>query len=85
LLHNGRPNPSPRTRKTIIINFGRGDAGVWPGYAPSPKTLEAVTQRQREILTNRTPVWAEPDLSGKRDLLPPAKALWLGIWGRIAS
>ncbi|MBI4552254.1 MAG: phytanoyl-CoA dioxygenase family protein [Candidatus Latescibacteria bacterium] len=62
LLHNGRPNPSRKTRKTIIVNFGRGDAGVWAGYAPLPQTLDAVTPRQREILTNRTPVWSQPDL-----------------------
>jgi ectoine hydroxylase-related dioxygenase (phytanoyl-CoA dioxygenase family) len=62
LLHNGRPNPSPKTRKTMIVNFGRGDAGVWPGYTPTSKTLEAVTARQREILSNSVPVWSEPTL-----------------------
>ena len=60
VIHNGRPNPSPKTRKTIIVNFGRHDAGPWAGYRPSSKTLEAVTPRQREILTNSAPVWAEP-------------------------
>lgn len=60
VIHNGRPNPSPKTRKTIIVNFGRHDAGPWAGYRPSPKTLEAVIPRQREILTNRAPVWTEP-------------------------
>ncbi len=78
LLHNGRPNPSQKTRKTIIVNFGREDAGVWAGYAPSPETLKAVTPRQREVLTNRAPVWVEPDLS-------QAKNLWRGVWGRIAG
>src|SRR5947208_114198 len=42
LLHNGRPNTSATTRKTLIINFGRVDAGVWKGYSPLPATLEAV-------------------------------------------
>ena len=64
LLHNGRPNPSQTTRQTIITNFGREDAGAWPGYTPRAETLEAVTPRQREILTNGTPVWSEPDLVG---------------------
>ncbi len=64
LIHNGRPNPSQKTRKTIIVNFGRHDAGAWAGYAPKPETLEAVTQRQREILSNKVPVWVEPDLLG---------------------
>lgn len=62
LLHNGRPNSSQKTRKTIIVNFGRDDAGVWRGYKPSPETLEAVTPRQREILTNTTGFWSQPDL-----------------------
>jgi hypothetical protein len=60
VIHNGRPNPSAKTRKTIIVNFGRHDAGSWAGYTPSPKTLEAVTPRQREILANSAPVWIEP-------------------------
>jgi len=63
LLHNGRPNTTDSTRKTVIVNFGRVDAGVWPGYAPAPATLEAVTPRQREILTNTTGTWSQPDLS----------------------
>ena len=63
LIHTGRPNPSQKTRKTIIVNFGRHDAGVWKCYTPSPQTLEAVTPRQREILTNLAPVWIEPVLS----------------------
>lgn len=62
LIHNGRPNPSQKTRKTIIMNFGRSDAGPWIGYAPNPSTLEAVTPRQREILTSEASVWAEPQL-----------------------
>ena len=62
LLHNGRPNPSTKTRKTIIVNFGRRDAGVWQGYRPLAKTLAAVTPRQREILTNSTGFWSEPNL-----------------------
>lgn len=61
LLHNGRPNPSKKTRQTIIMNFGRQDAGAWPGYAPNPETLAAVSPRQRAILTNSAPVWAEPE------------------------
>jgi ectoine hydroxylase-related dioxygenase (phytanoyl-CoA dioxygenase family) len=59
LFHNGRPNPSGKTRKTIIMNFGRRDAGVWAGYAPKPQTLEAATPRQREILSNGDQVWRE--------------------------
>lgn len=63
LLHNGRPNPSDRTRQTIIVNFGREDAGVWEGYAPRPETLAAVTPRQREILTNANrATWNAPAL-----------------------
>ena len=63
LLHDGRPNTTDKTRKTVIVNFGRVDAGVWPGYAPSAATLDAVTPRQREILTNTTGTWSQPDLS----------------------
>lgn len=62
LLHNGRPNPSTRTRQTIIVNFGRQDAGAWPGYTPRAETLQAVTPRQRAILSNVAPVWSEPQL-----------------------
>lgn len=62
LIHNGRPNPSQKTRKTMIVNFGRRDAGVWPGYTPLPETLATVTPRQREILTNEVAVWTEPVL-----------------------
>jgi hypothetical protein len=57
LLHNGRPNPSQKTRKTIIMNFGRREAGIWPGYKPLEKTLDAVSARQRAILSNETAVW----------------------------
>jgi hypothetical protein len=63
LLHNGLPNTTERTRKTVIVNFGRVDAGVWPGYAPAQATLDAVTPRRREILTNTTGTWSQPDLS----------------------
>jgi hypothetical protein len=45
------------------MNFGRSDAGTWPGYTPKPETLEAVTPRQREILTNEALVWAEPQFA----------------------
>jgi hypothetical protein len=62
LLHNGRPNPSQKTRITLIVNFGRADAGPWPGYAPKSTTLAAVTPRQRQILTPGSPVWQEPVL-----------------------
>jgi Phytanoyl-CoA dioxygenase (PhyH) len=62
LIHNGRPNPSQKTRKTMIVNFGRRDAGPWPGYTPYAKTLESVSPLQREILTNDAPVWKEPQL-----------------------
>jgi ectoine hydroxylase len=62
LLHNGRPNPSDKTRKTLIVNFGRADAGPWPGYTPKPETLAAVSERQRRILTPGSPVWQEPAL-----------------------
>ena len=64
LLHNGRPNPSTKTRQTLIINCGRADAGVWPGYAPLPATLEALTWRQRAIMGNGNVVWSEPNLVG---------------------
>ena len=57
LLHNGHPNPSQKTRKTIIMNLGREDAGAWRGYAPMAKTIEAVTPRQRDILCNSAPEW----------------------------
>src|SRR5205085_8188082 len=51
VIHNGRPNPSAKTRKTIIMNFGREDAGPWPGYTPKAETFDAVTPRQRAILS----------------------------------
>lgn len=57
LLHNGRPNPGQKTRKTLIFNFGRSDARPWPGYRPKPATLEAVSAEQRAILTNLPGVW----------------------------
>lgn len=63
LIHNGRPNPSEKTRMTLIINFGRSDAGPWPGYTPKDTTLAAVSARQRQILTPGSPVWQEPVLS----------------------
>jgi hypothetical protein len=63
LLHNGRPNPSEKTRITLIVNFGRADAGPWPGYRPKSETLTAVTPRQRQILTPGSPVWHEPALT----------------------
>ncbi len=62
LIHNGRPNLSQKTRKTIIVNFGRRDAGVWQGYKPQAATLQAVNAHQREILSNTTGLWREPDL-----------------------
>jgi hypothetical protein len=65
LIHNGRPNPSQKTRKTLIINFGRNDAGVWRGYRPKPETLADITPSQRAILSNRNPdFWKEPALAG---------------------
>ncbi len=63
LFHNGRANASQKTRKIIIMNLGRQDAGVWVGYTPKPATLAAVTGEQRRILSNVTGVWREPDLS----------------------
>jgi hypothetical protein len=63
LLHNGRSNPSAQTRITLIINFGRADAGPWPGYTPKSETLAAVTPRQRRILTPGSPMWQEPILA----------------------
>lgn len=60
LLHNGRPNRTLRTRRTVIMNFGRADAGPWLGYAPSNGTLATVTDRQQAILTGGAPVWVEP-------------------------
>jgi hypothetical protein len=59
LLHNGRPNRSQKTRKTMIVNFGRREAGVWIGYAPRPETLRAATPQQRSILSNGDRVWRE--------------------------
>lgn len=64
LLHTGRPNPSQKTRKTLIINFGRHTAGVWKGYRPKPATLTAITPKQRAILSNGNPnFWKEPSLA----------------------
>lgn len=63
LLHNGRPNPSDKTRITLIVNFGRKDAGVWEAYRPRPNTLKLATPRQREILSNGDHIWKEPILS----------------------
>jgi ectoine hydroxylase-related dioxygenase (phytanoyl-CoA dioxygenase family) len=57
LLHNGRPNPSTKTRKTLIVNFGRNDARIWPGYKPKEATMEQVSDAQRTILTNVPGVW----------------------------
>jgi hypothetical protein len=63
LLHNGRPNPSQKTRKTLIVNFGRKDAGVWKGYRPKAETLRAVSPNQAAILSNENPdFWKEPQL-----------------------
>lgn len=55
LLHNGRPNPSQKTRKTIIVNFGRNDARVWKGYKPKPETLAQISEPQQAILSNSVP------------------------------
>jgi ectoine hydroxylase-related dioxygenase (phytanoyl-CoA dioxygenase family) len=63
LLHNGRPIPSQKTRITLIVNFGRAEAGLWPGYRPKSETLAVVTPRQRRILTPGSPVWQEPALT----------------------
>ncbi len=64
LIHNGRPNPSQKTRKTLIVNFGRQDAGVWKGYRPKGETLSAITPKQRAILSNEnTNFWKEPQLT----------------------
>jgi len=57
LIHNGRPNLSTKTRKTLIVNFGRNEARVWPGYQPKAETLEQVSTDQRTILTNLPGVW----------------------------
>lgn len=62
LIHNGRPNPSEKTRITLIVNFGRADAGPWPGYTPRPETLASLSPRQRAIMSNASPVWQEPAL-----------------------
>lgn len=62
LIHTGRPNPSSKIRKTLIVNFGRKDAGVWETYHPREATLAAVTPRQREILSNTDHTWQEPEL-----------------------
>ena len=58
LLHNGRPNPSQKTRKTLIVNFGRKDARVWQGYTPKAATLAQVSETQRAILTNEPGFWS---------------------------
>jgi ectoine hydroxylase-related dioxygenase (phytanoyl-CoA dioxygenase family) len=64
LIHNGRPNRSQKIRKTIIVNFGRKEAGVWRGYRPKPETLAAVSATQRQILTNEhAGYWKEPALA----------------------
>ncbi len=60
LLHNGRPNPSRLVRKTLILNFGRRDVGVWQGFAPADATLAAATPRQRAIIGNRDRAWSAP-------------------------
>ncbi|HMN29660.1 MAG TPA: phytanoyl-CoA dioxygenase family protein [Caldilineaceae bacterium] len=63
LIHNGRPNPSQKTRKTIIVNFGRKQAGVWRGYRPKPETVARLTPAQARILSNENPeFWKEPQL-----------------------
>lgn len=60
LLHNGRPNHSQKTRKTLIVNFGHHGAGVWKGFRPNAATLAAVTPNQRAILSNDNPnFWKE--------------------------
>ena len=62
LIHNGRPNPSQHTRKTVIVNFGRKQAGVWPGYRPKPATLSTVSANQARILSNENPnLWKESE------------------------
>jgi len=63
LLHNGRPNLTDDVRKTVIVNFGREDAGVWPGYSPKLETVEAATPRRREILASRDAAWTEPEFA----------------------
>lgn len=64
LIHNGRPNPSSKTRKTLIVNFGRAEAGVWRGYRPKPETLAAITPNQQAILSNQSAeFWKEPMLA----------------------
>jgi hypothetical protein len=55
-------HPSERTRITLIVNFGRADAGPWPGYTPRSETLASVSERQRAILTAGSLVWHEPVL-----------------------
>ena len=63
LIHTGRPNPSSKIRKTIIVNFGRKDTGVWETYQPRAQTLQNVSPRRREILSNRDHTWDEPVLT----------------------
>jgi ectoine hydroxylase-related dioxygenase (phytanoyl-CoA dioxygenase family) len=58
LLHNGRPNPSNKTRKTIIVNFGRHQARVWRGYKPKPETLAQVSNSQQAILSSAPGFWS---------------------------
>ena len=70
LMHNGRPNPSQKTRKTIIVNFGRQEAGVWRGYRPKAETLASVTPVQARILSNENPeFWKEPQLIASAEAL----------------
>ncbi|HTL53485.1 MAG TPA: phytanoyl-CoA dioxygenase family protein [Planctomycetota bacterium] len=62
LIHNGRPNRSTATRKTLVINFGRESAGVWRGYRPKPATLAQVSPAQRQVLANGDKLWSQPNL-----------------------
>ncbi|HYE07301.1 MAG TPA: phytanoyl-CoA dioxygenase family protein [Planctomycetota bacterium] len=68
LLHNGRPNTTDRTRKTLIINFGHGAAKCWVGYHPLAATLARCTPRQREILSNQPGDWESPVVPGQPTL-----------------
>ncbi len=65
LLHNGRPNTTERTRKTLIINFGNAGAKCWVGYHPLAATLARCTPRQRQILSNQPGDWEQAVVPGQ--------------------
>ncbi len=72
VLHNGRPNTTARTRRTLVINYGNAGVKCWVGYHPLPATLARCTPRQRAILTNDLPGdWESPVVAGQPRLGKP--------------